>query len=140
MPLAVDDLAGPAEPRAAVALEEGAAAEAGDEAEVLALALVGHRQAGLARERAHGVLREAAEREAEPVEQRRVELGEHVALVLARVGGGADERAVLVARDARVVARWRAAPRRARPASSSIASKRTSPLQRTHGLGVRPAA
>ena len=39
----------------------------------------------------------------EPVEQRRVELGEHVALVLARVAGGADERPVLVARDARVV-------------------------------------
>ena len=86
-----------------MALEEGAAAEAGDEAEVLALALVGHREPGVARELADGVLGEPAEREAEPVEQRRVELGEHVALVLGGVGGGAHERAVLVARDARVV-------------------------------------
>ena len=87
-----------------MALEEGAPAEAGHEAEVLALALVGHRQPGVAGELADGVLREPAEREAEPVEQRRVELREHVALVLGGVGGGAHERAVLVARDARVVA------------------------------------
>src|SRR4051812_22838725 len=43
----VDDVAGRPEPGPAVALEERAAAEAGHEAEVLALALVGHRQAGL---------------------------------------------------------------------------------------------
>jgi hypothetical protein len=91
--------------RAAVALEEGAAAEPRHEAEVLALALVRDRQSGVARERADGVLRQAAEREAEAVEQARVELREHVALVLLRVCGSAHQRAVLVARDARVVTR-----------------------------------
>ena len=46
---------------------------------------------------------------------------------------------VLVVRDAGVVAGGE--PRGAeRAARSSIASKRTRPLQRTHGLGVRPAA
>src|SRR5688572_25447372 len=101
--VAVDDLARPAQAGAAVAAQEGAAAEACHEAEVLALALVRHRQAGVAGEGADGVLGQAAEREAEPVEQRRVELGEHVALVLARIDSGTDERSVAVARDARVV-------------------------------------
>src|SRR5688572_4173222 len=105
----VDDLSRLAEPRAAMALEEGAAAEAGDEAQILALTLVGDREAGLAGERAHGVLGQAAEREAEPVEQRGFELGEHVALVLAGVGRLADERPVLVACDPRVVAGGEAA-------------------------------
>ena len=51
--VAVHDLARAASRRRAVAAQERAPAEAGDEAEVLALALVGHRQAGVARELAH---------------------------------------------------------------------------------------
>ena len=69
---AVDDLARAAQARTAMALQERAPAEARDEAQILALALV-RGQAGLTGERAHGVLREAAEREREPVEIRRVE-------------------------------------------------------------------
>ena len=64
----VDDLARLAQARPAVALQEGAPAEAGHEAEVLALALVRHGQAGVAGQRADGVLGEAAEREGEPVQ------------------------------------------------------------------------
>ena len=135
---AVDDLARAAQARTAVALQERAPAEARDEAQVLALALVRDRQTRLAGERAHGVLREAAEREREPVEIRRVEAREHVALVLAGVGG-AHQRALGVARDAGVVT-GREPRGPSVSASSSIASKRTSPLQRTHGFGVRPAA
>ena len=58
----------------------------------------------VARELAHGVLGQRAEREREPLEQLRLEPGEHVALVLARVRARRQERPVLVARDARVVA------------------------------------
>ena len=67
-----------------------------------------------------------------------VEPGEHVALVLAR---GRRRRAPAGPRRRRRCARsgrWPAARRPAAPASSSMASKRTRPLQRTHGLGVAP--
>ena len=65
------------------------------------------------------------------------ETREHVALVLAGVGGLADERPSPSGRCA-CSGRWRAAAP-SESARSSIASKRTKPLQRTHGLGVRPA-
>jgi hypothetical protein len=87
-----------------VATQEGAPPEAGHEAQVLALALVGHRQPGVACERAHRVLRQASQGEAEPIELGGVELGQHVALILARVVGRSDQQAVIVAGDARVVA------------------------------------
>jgi hypothetical protein len=64
----VDDLARLAQARAAVAAQEGAAAETGDEAEVLTLSLVGDGQTGIAGELAYGVLGQAAERERKPVE------------------------------------------------------------------------
>ena len=60
----VHDLAGRVSPRAAVAAQERRGCRApASEAEVLALALVGDRQPGLARERAHGVLGQPAQRE-----------------------------------------------------------------------------
>ena len=50
-PVEVHDLARPAQARPSVALQELATAQARDEAEILALALVRDRQPGVARER-----------------------------------------------------------------------------------------
>ena len=77
-----------------------------------------------------------AEREAKALERRRRDRGEHVALVLAGVRGHAHAGRRARARSGR----WRARPRRGARASSTIASSRTRPLQRTHGFGVSPAA
>ena len=96
---------------------------------------------GAAGELAHLRLVQLAEREAQARERRGRERGEHVALVLALVGGrrSSGSRRPSAARRARS-GRWRASrPRAGRP-SSSIASRRTLPLQRTHGFGVSPAA
>ena len=82
-------------------LVEGGARE---EAEVLALGLVRHRQVRGAGSLAHVRLGELAEREPEALELVRAQAGEHVCLVLRGVGRGAEERAVGVAGDARVVA------------------------------------
>ena len=117
--------------------EERALAGAGEEAQVLRLALVGDGQPGLARELAHLRLVQLAEREAQPRERCGRQRGEHVALVLGRVGRGAQQP---VGASRARSGRWRARPRRARSAKASIASSRTSPLQRTHGFGVSPAA
>ena len=86
---------------AAVAGEERALAGAGEEAEVLRLALVGDGQPGRARDLAHLRLAQAAEREAHPRQRGRRERGEHVGLILGGVGGGAQQAVVA---DARVVA------------------------------------
>ena len=86
-----------------MALQEFAPAEAGDEAQVLALALVRNGQPGVARKGTDRLLREAPEREREPVEQARVEPGQHVALVLERIRRRPDQWAAAVPRDACVV-------------------------------------
>src|SRR5579875_2933981 len=117
----VEDRAGPAD-EPAVAREEVALAGAGEEAEVLGLALARDRQSLAPGELAHLRLVHVTEREAQPRERARRERGEHVALVLALVGGGAQQRArVLVlagiagGRHARVVAGGeRLRPERAR--------------------------
>ena len=88
---------------------------------------------------AHLGLGQIREREAEAGQQRRRERGEHVALVLGRVGRGGEQRPGAVVDDAGVVAGDEA--RGAEPLGEvAIAAIRTSPLQRTQGLGVRPAA
>ncbi len=105
--MAAERAAGPVDDRArplahaAVTGEEGALAGPGEEAEVLRLALVGDGQPGLARELAHLRLAQLAEREAHPRHRLRRERGQHVALVLGRVGRRAQQP---VRRDARVVA------------------------------------
>ena len=70
-------------------------------------------------------LRSAAEREAQARQRRGRERAEHVALVLGRVGGGAQQRPSPSSCHARVVAGGQRRARRARSASASIASRRT---------------
>src|SRR3712207_8470778 len=60
-------------------------------AEVLGFATVGHREAGLAGDRAHRRLVELAQREAHARQRARREAREHVGLVLGGVGGGAQQ-------------------------------------------------
>ena len=84
-------------------------------------------------------LRLVAEREPEPVERRRVDAGEHVALVLPRVGRAGEQQPPVALDDPRVVAGRE--PRGADAvANASSSSKRKLPLQRTHGFGVSPRA
>src|SRR3954469_1900406 len=84
---AVDDVAGPLA-QGAVAGEEASAAGAGQEAEVLRVLLARDRESGGARDLAHLRLAlDGAEREAQALERRAAQRGEHVALVLGRVGG-----------------------------------------------------
>ncbi len=71
-----------------VAGEEGGAAGAGEEAEVLRVGLGGDRQLRLGGQLAHLRLRQLAEREAHPRERVGRERGEHVGLVLPGVDGG----------------------------------------------------
>src|SRR5581483_2116430 len=93
-------------PRAhAVALEEGTVVAAAEEARLLALGPGGGGEARRGRLGACLLLRLRAERERDPVEQARVECGEHVRLVLARVDAAGDEAAAVALDDARVVAR-----------------------------------
>ena len=84
--------------------EEGALSLAGQEAEVLALALGGDRQAGAGGQLAHLGLRQVGEREAKRGQRIRAERGEHVRLVLGRVGRRREQRPGAVVDDARVVA------------------------------------
>ena len=72
--------------------------------------------------------------------ERGASAAEHVALVLGVVGGGPQQRLARVGVvDARARSgRWRACSAPSCSASSSIASRRTLPLQRTQGFGVRP--
>ena len=79
-------------PESAVARQERAATDAGQEAQVLRVGLAGHRQPVGRGELADLRLRQLPEREAQPRERRRRQAGEHVALVLGRVGGDAQER------------------------------------------------
>ena len=69
--------------------------------------------------------------------RRRRQRGEHVRLVLRRVGGDAQQP---VGGHARVVPRGQETARRDDEANASISSSRTCPLQPTHGFGVSPAA
>ena len=96
------------------------------------------------RARAPACLRSSPSGKRRRASDSRRERGQHVALVLGDVDGrlaAADPRRPSASSShARVVAgRERLARRAARP-SSSIASRRTLPLQRTHGFGVSPAA
>ena len=88
----------------AAALEEGAVVVAGEEAGLLALAALGDVEAGSGRLGARLRLRLLAERELDPVEQRRVERGEHVGLILVRVGRAGEQPPAVALDDARVVA------------------------------------
>ena len=116
-------------------------AGAGQEAEVLGLGLLGHRQrARRASSRTCGlsVARRAGTRCGRaPPGSRRASM-----YVWSLRGSAAARRSGPSASsgDLRVVAGGERCARRGRSASSSIASKRTMPLQRTHGFGVRPAA
>ena len=87
------------------ALEEGAVVVAGEEARLLALAPLGDREpcGGCLGTRLG--LRQLAERELDPLELRRVERGEHVGLVLVRIGGAGEQPAAVALDDPRVVAR-----------------------------------
>src|SRR3954451_6742288 len=88
---------------AAVALEEPRLALAGEEAEVLALRLAGDLEALAGGDLAHLRLAQLGEGEAHPVEQRRRQGGEHVALVLGLIGGRREQRPRLVLDDAGVM-------------------------------------
>ena len=79
--------------------EEGFAAAAGQEAEVLGVGLAGDRQAVAARELANLPFAQLAEREAQPGERLGGDRRERVALVLVGVGGDAQQ----AVGDARVV-------------------------------------
>src|SRR5881275_2685745 len=79
-----------------VAPQEARTVGPGEEAEVLALRAVGHGQSRVTCDLAHLRLRKLAEREVEPVEVGRTQTSEHVRLVLALVGGAADQGALLV--------------------------------------------
>ena len=85
-PRGIDDIAG-AVSDPPVAGEERGTRRAREEAEILGIGLAGHRQPGLARERADLRLGEVPEREAQAGERRRRRRGEHVGLVLRAVLG-----------------------------------------------------
>ena len=125
-----------------MALEKAAARRAREEAEILGVDLARHRQPRLGGDPAHLRLGQLAEREAHPGEARRFERGEHVRLVLGRVGGDAQQRpgGVIRVGDPRVVTGRQLRRAQVASASSSIASSRTCPLQPTHGFGVSPDA
>ena len=86
-------------------LEESAVVVAGEEARLLALAALGDLQPGGAGLAAGLRLRLLAERELDPVEQRGIERGEHVRLILLRVGCAGEQLAAVALDDPRVVAR-----------------------------------
>jgi len=96
---AIDDAPRPCA-LAAVAGEERRAPGPGEEAQVLGVGGTRHGEPGLLGQRAHVRLVQLAQREAQPGDRRRLQRREHVALVLERVGGGADQP---VGRDPRVV-------------------------------------
>ena len=77
---------------AAVAGQKTRAARPGQEAEVLRVRLARHRQPGAGGDLAHLRLGQVPEREAHPGQRCRRQCGQHVGLVLGRVGGGAQQR------------------------------------------------
>ena len=85
-----------------VAGQEARLARAGQEAEVLGLGAASHRQLGRRGQRAHLGLGQLGQREPHPRQRRRRQRGEHVGLVLRRVGGDAQQP---VGRHPRVVPR-----------------------------------
>src|SRR5213075_540386 len=87
-----------------VPLEERAVVAAGEKARLLRLGPARRREAGTLGLRARLLLRLGAQGEPDPVEQRRVELREHVALVLRRVRSAREQPAAVALDDARVVA------------------------------------
>ena len=91
LPRAIDDPPG-ALAEAAVALQEGALARARQEAQVLRVAPVRDRQAGRRRQLAHLRLGHLSQRKPQPRERLGRERRQHIALVLARVGRGAQQR------------------------------------------------
>src|SRR5438067_11603363 len=108
--LTIDDRAR-SRPQAAVALQEGALARAGEEAQVLGVLAVCDREAGALCDLAHARLVQPAERKAKARERRGRERGEHVALVLALVGGETQQPVGLHARVVTGRERARAEPR-----------------------------
>ena len=122
-----------------LALEEGAVVGAGEEAGLLALLLVAPRPARRGRLVARRLPSLATERERDPVEQARVDGGEHVRLILGGVGAAGDEPEAVALDDPGVVPRPEDSEP-ARSAKSTRTSKRKAPLQRMHGFGVSPAA
>ena len=88
----------------AAPLEEGAVVVAGEEAGLLALPALGDGEPRGARLGARLGLRLLAERELDPLEERRIERGEHVRLVLVRVGRASEQAAAVALDDPRVVA------------------------------------
>ena len=86
-------------------LEEGAIVGAGEEAGLLALLPARHGQPGRGRLVARRLLSLAAERERDPVEQPRVDGGEHVRLILGGVGAAGDEPDAVALDDPGVVPR-----------------------------------
>src|SRR3954451_24607617 len=106
LPIGIDHVAGP--PRGVkrsgrVAAQEVNLARAGEEAEVLALAPVGHGEPRVSREAAHARLLELAEREPQALQLLWAQASQHVALVLGRVGRAAQEGAGVVLGDPSVV-------------------------------------
>ena len=96
----VDEVAGPLGEIAVTSQERGLAG-AGEEAQILRFGLRRHRQAGVGGQRADLRLGQLAEREPQARERGRGDRGQHVGLVLGRVGGSAQQP---VGRRARVVA------------------------------------
>src|SRR5207249_4718021 len=92
----------------AVPEEEAAVVVAGEEAGLLALRAPGHLEAGRRRLRTGLLLRLSAERERDPIQEHRVEPGEHVRLILLGVGRTPEQHAAATTDDAGVVARGEA--------------------------------
>ena len=74
--------------------EEAGLAGAGEEAEVLRVGARGDRQLGLGGDRPHLGLGQLGQREAHARDRRGRQRGEHVGLVLGRIGGGAQQAVV----------------------------------------------
>src|SRR5262249_6920296 len=88
----------------AVALEERAIVAACEEARLLALGAGRHGEPRTPGLRARLLLRLLAEREPETLEQARVEAGQHVRLVLTRIGRAGEQEAPVAVHDPAVVA------------------------------------
>ena len=131
---------GPGDRFDAVPLEEGAIVPTGEEAGLLALRPTRDVQPGAAASARTSSFVGVAERERDPVEELRVDGGEHVRLVLPRIRGARDEPQAVALDDSRVV------PRPEHVGAGTLGERRraprsgTTPLQRMHGFGVRPAA
>ena len=85
------------------ALEEAPVVVPAQEARLLALRPLGRLEARHARIRPRFCLRPVAEREPDPRQVARVEAGEHVRLILVRIGATGEQQTAPVVDDARVV-------------------------------------